>query len=142
SSPQAIEIARANAKRMSVVCRFIVLDLLGDLHEIPGRFDFAFDFEVLHHIFPDHRETYVKNVHSLLHPQALYLSVCFAETDPQFGGVGKYRTTPLGTTLYFSTEEELRVLFSRHFTIHDLMTIEIAGKFGTHQAVFALMERT
>ncbi|MFA5416783.1 MAG: class I SAM-dependent methyltransferase [Methanoregula sp.] len=142
SSPRAIEIARANAERMSVVCRFVVADLLGDLHEIPGRFDFAFDFEVLHHIFPDPRETYVKNVHSLLHPQALYLSVCFAETDPQFGGTGKYRKTPLGTTLYFSTEEELRALFSRHFTVRELRTIEIAGTYGTHQAVYTLMERT
>ncbi len=53
SSPAAITIATENARKHKVMCRFITADLLGDLHEIPGRFDFAFDWEFLHHIFPE-----------------------------------------------------------------------------------------
>jgi len=37
-----------------------------------------------------------------------------SEKDPQFGGAGKIRKTPLGTTLYFSSEDEIRDLFRRH----------------------------
>ena len=141
SSRTAIQIATENAKKRGVSCRFIVADLLGDLHEVPETFDFAYDWELLHHIFPEDREKYVSNVSRLLNPGSVYLSVCFSETDPQFGGSGKYRTTPIGTTLYFSSESELRELFSPYFLIRDLETIEVPGKYGTHQAVYVLSER-
>jgi hypothetical protein len=124
-----------------VQCRFIIADLLGDMHEVPETFDFAFDWEVLHHIFPMDREKYAGNVAGLLNKGGLYLSVCFSESDPQFGGTGKYRSTRVGTTLYFSSESELRDLFSPHFSIRDLKTIEVSGKYGPHQAVYALSER-
>jgi hypothetical protein len=46
-----------------------------------------------------------------------YLSVCFSERNHHFGGTGKYRETPIGTILYFSSEEELKELFSAYFKI-------------------------
>ena len=141
SAPAAIQIAQENAQKHDVKCRFVVADLLGDLHEVNDTFDFAYDWEVMHHIFPEDRKTYVENVYKLLKPGALYLSVCFSEKDSQFGGVGKYRGTRMGTTLYFSSEAELRALFSPLFAIQDLKTIEIGGKYGSHRAVYALMER-
>ncbi len=141
SSPAAISIAVENARKQDVRCRFIVADLLGDLHELSDRFDFAFDWEVLHHIFPVDRETYMSNVSKILTPGAWYLSVSFSETDTQFGGTGKFRTTPIGTTLYFSSESELRDLFSPRFIIHELKTIEISGRSGPHRAVYILSRR-
>jgi SAM-dependent methyltransferase len=141
SSKTAIGIAEKNAREKGVRCRFIVADLLGDLHEVGGTFDFAFDWELLHHIFPEDRQTYVRNVHRILNPGATYLSVCFSEEDPQFGGTGKFRTTRIGTTLYFSSESELRELFLPYFVIRELKTIEVSGKFGPHRAVYALLER-
>jgi methyl halide transferase len=141
SSKTAIGIAEKITQEKGVRCRFIVADLLGDLHEVSGTFDFAFDWELLHHIFPDDRETYVRNVHKVLNPGATYLSVCFSEQDPQFGGTGKFRTTRIGTTLYFSSESELRELFLPYFAIRELKTIEIGGKYGPHRAVYALLER-
>jgi SAM-dependent methyltransferase len=140
-SPTAIRIAEKNAQEKGVRCRFIVADLLGDLHEVSGTFDFAFDWELLHHIFPEDRETYVRNVHRVLSPGAMYLSVCFSEEDPQFGGTGKFRRTPIGTTLYFSSESELRELFLPYFVVRELKTIEVSGKYGPHQAIYALLER-
>jgi SAM-dependent methyltransferase len=141
SSPAAIGIAREKAEKLGVPCRFVVADLLGDLHGIEGKFDFGYDWELLHHIMPEDRETYARNVHSLLNPGATYFSVCFSEEDPQFGGTGKIRRTPIGTVLYFSSESEIRELFSPYFTIRDLKTIEVRGKFGPHRAVYLLANR-
>jgi 2-polyprenyl-3-methyl-5-hydroxy-6-metoxy-1,4-benzoquinol methylase len=141
SSPTAIKIAGEHAKKRGVRCRFIVADLLDDLHEVTDTFDFAYDWEFLHHIFPEDRENYMKNVHKILKPEATYFSVCFSEKDPQFGGSGKYRTTRIGTTLYFSSESELRELVSPYFTIRELKTIEVTGKYGPHCAVYVLSER-
>jgi 2-polyprenyl-3-methyl-5-hydroxy-6-metoxy-1,4-benzoquinol methylase len=141
SSPTAIKISGEHAKKRGVRCRFIVADLLGDLQEVTGTFDFAYDWELLHHIFPEDRESYIKNVHKILNPKAMYFSVCFSEKDPQFGGSGKYRKTQIGTTLYFSSESELRELISPYFTIRELKTIEVSGKYGPHCAVSVLAER-
>ena len=140
-SPTAIKIATENAQKRGARCRFIVADVLGDLHEVTETFDFAYDWELLHHIFPEDRGTYVKNVHKILKPGAPYLSVCFSENDPQFGGTGKFRKTGIGTTLYFSSESEIRDLFSPYFVIRELKTIEIAAKFGSHYAIHAWSER-
>jgi SAM-dependent methyltransferase len=141
SSPTAIGIAREKAEKLGVPCRFVVADLLGDLRGIDGRFDFGYDWELLHHIMPEDRETYARNVHSLMTPGAAYLSVCFSEEDPQFGGTGKIRRTQIGTVLYFSSESEIRELFSPYFAIQELKTITVPGKFGSHRAVYALSVR-
>lgn len=141
SSPTAIKFARKKAERVGVTCSFVVADLLGDLHELWGKFVFGYDYELLHHFIPEDRETYVKNVASLLSPGATYLSVCFSEEDPQFGGSGKVRETPIGTVLYFSSEQEIRELFSPYFAIQELRTIEVAGKYGPHRAIYALSYR-
>ena len=116
-SPRAIELARLNAAKRGVTCRFVTANALGDLSALGSGFDFAYDWELLHHLFPEYRGKYVENVSRLLNPGAKYLSVCFSEDDPQFGGMGKYRKTMLGTHLYFSSEDELRKLFSPHFHV-------------------------
>lgn len=141
SSPTAIRIAGEHAKKQGARCRFVVADLLGDLYEVTDTFDFAYDWEFLHHIFPEDREVYIRNVHKITRPGAMYFSVCFAESDPQFGGTGKYRSTRIGTTLYFSSESEIRDLVSPYFTIRELKTVDITSKFGPHRAVYLLASR-
>ena len=140
-SPTAIGIARENAKSKGARCDFIAADVLGDLKEVGGTFDFACDWELLHHIFPEQRTKYVENVAGLLRPKGCYLSVCFSEKSPQFGGSGKYRETPLGTVLYFSSESELRDLFEPYFQINELRTIQISGKSAPHLAIYTFMEK-
>jgi SAM-dependent methyltransferase len=142
SSPTAIRIASERAAKTGVRCTFVTADLLGDLQAVEGTFDFAYDYELLHHLLPEERAVYIKNVHRLTNPQATYLSVCFSEEDPQFGGHGKTRKTPVGTILYFSSESEIRNLVSPHFDILSLKTIDVAAKFGgAHKAVCMLGER-
>ena len=133
SSPAAIRIAQEHAKKQGCPVQVCCRRSLGDLHEVTDTFDFAYDWELLHHIFPEDRETYIRNVHKITDPGAMYFSVCFDESDPQFGGSGKYRTTRIGTTLYFSSESEIRNLTSPYFDIRELKTIEVKSKFGPHQ---------
>jgi len=140
-SPTAIKIAKENAKKKGVKCNFLVTDVLGNLDEVKETFDFAYDWELLHHIFPEQRKKYVENVYRILNPKGKYLSVCFSEKDPEFGGSGKYRQTQLDTILYFSSEDELRDLFEPYFNIKELKTIEIRGKSAPHLANYAFMER-
>lgn len=140
-SPTAIKIAKENAKKKKVKCNFLVANVLGDLDEVNETFDFAYDWELLHHIYPGKRKKYVENVYRILNPGGKYLSVCFNEKDSQFGGSGKYRETRIGTILYFSSEDELRDLFEPYFNIKELKTIEISGKFSPHIANYAFMEK-
>lgn len=140
-SPTAIEYARENARKKGAKCRFLVCDVLGDMDEVRETFDFAYDWELLHHIFPEKRKKYVENVQKILNPGGKYLSVCFSGKDPGFDGSGKYRKTRIGTVLYFSDEEELRILFEPYFNIIELKTIEITGKSVLHLVNYVLMER-
>jgi cyclopropane fatty-acyl-phospholipid synthase-like methyltransferase len=140
-SKHAIKLAKQLANEKGVQCRFIVADLLGDLGKYRERFDFAYDWELLHHVSPEDRPAYLKNVHSVLKPGGVYFSVCFSEKDPGFGGEGKYRKTPLGTILHFSSEKELRGLYEPLFNIIELNTVEIPGKYGPHMINAAWLER-
>lgn len=140
-SKTAIEMAKNSAVKRKVQCNFIVADVLSEMTEVQDTFDFAYDWELLHHIFPQDREKYMKNVYRLLNPGGQYLSVCFSEKSPQFGGVGKYRKTPLDTILYFSSESEMVSLFIKYFEIEELKTIDIKGKFAPHKAIYAFLKK-
>ncbi len=140
-SKNAVEIARRTASNAGVKCRFLEADATRDLPGLYAVFDFAFDWELLHHIFPEDRDRYAGNVERLLKLEGMYLSVCFSEDDPQFGGVGKYRKTRLDTTLYFSSEKELGELFERYFDVRELRTVDIKSKDVVHRAVYALMRK-
>ena len=140
-SKNAIEMARKLAERGNANCLFMVEDLTVSDFIAHTEYEFAFDWEVLHHVFPGERDTYIGNVAKILQPGATYYSVCFSELDPDFGGEGKYRNTPLGTTLYFSSEQEIEHVLKAKFKILELNTTEIAGKYGPHMAVVALASK-
>lgn len=140
-SSSIIEIAKKNAKDRGMICNFIVGDVLHDLSNFKENFDFAYDWELLHHIFPKERKKHVKGVWELLNPGGKYFSVCFNENDPHFGGSGKYRKTPLGTTLYFSSEKEIKDLFKTYFDIIELKVIKIRGKPAPHIANYAFVKK-
>lgn len=140
-SPSAIALAEANAKQKGVACRFLVADILGGLPDITETFEFAYDWSLLHHVFPIDRKRYAETVCRLLAPGGKYLSVCLSEKDAGFGGTGQIRRTPLGTMLYFSSEDELRDLFASDFDIRALQTVQIEGKREPHLMNFAFMEK-
>ncbi len=136
-SERAVDLARKQAEQEAVECIFRVGDLTDKDLTLDTEYEFAYDWEVLHHVFPDDRYIYIRNVVRLLQKDARYLSVCFSEEDPDFGGEGKYRKTPMETTLYFSSEKEIEQILDAHFEIMELTTTEIAGKYGSHIAIIA-----
>ena len=140
-SAEAVKIAKQNAKKKKVKCAFYVADVIEDLPDLNQTWDFACEWGILHYIFPQYRPKYVRNVHQILNPGAKYLSVCFSEKDTAFVDSGKYRNTPSGSLLYFSSEDELRELFSPSFKILDLRTVEIVGKFENHFFNYCFMEK-
>lgn len=140
-STTAIIEAKNRALKNKVACTFQQMDFLKNDKAIVNTFDFIFDWSVLHHIFPEERKHYLSEVCRLLNVGGTYLSVCFNEKDKSFGGGGKYRKAPIGTTLYFSSEEEIHELFSQYFRILELKIIQIEGKPHAHFAVYALMKK-
>ena len=140
TSGEAIVHARRLAEKAGVTCRFATEDLLEDLSAYRD-YGFAYDWEMLHHIFPEDRPAYLRNVHQLLGIQGRYLCVCFSERDGAFGGVGKFRETRLGTRLYFSSEDEMRTLFEPLFRIDDLQTVQVDGKWEPHLVVAAWLTK-
>lgn len=140
-SRYAVSQARQLAESRGLSCRFAIADLLGDLKEYHGQFEFAYDWELLHHIFPENRPAYLDNVLRLLRPGSKYFSVCFNDADPGFGGNGKYRTTNLGTVLYFSSQKELEELYSSLFRVLQIDAVEISGRYGAHIVNVAWLKR-
>jgi 2-polyprenyl-3-methyl-5-hydroxy-6-metoxy-1,4-benzoquinol methylase len=140
-SETAINMARKSSEEKKLDCKFIVADVTKDLSELNTSFDFVYDWELLHHIFPEQRFKYVNNVYKLVKPGGYYFSVCFSEKSDQFGGEGKYRKTPLNTELYFSSEEEMFTLFDPFFEIVKLSTVEIEGKYAPHKAIYAVLKK-
>jgi SAM-dependent methyltransferase len=140
-SEKAVELARKQAGRENVNCTFMVGDLTDTDFKADTEYEFAYDWEVLHHVFPDDRDTYIRNVVKILQKGATYFSVCFSEEDPDFGGEGKYRKTPMDTMLYFSSEKEIEQILEAHFEIKELTTTEISGKYGPHMAVIAFASK-
>lgn len=138
-SISAIEIAKETARSKGVKCNFIVGNVIEFDFQIPELFECAYDWEVLHHVFPKDRNKYITNVAKLLKPNGKYMSVCFSDKSSQFGGKGKYRKTPINTELYFSSETEMIELFETEFEIEELETIDVAGKYGVHKAIYAFM---
>ena len=140
-SPAAVALARGLARQKGVSCGFVVADLLGAETTFDASFDFAYDWEVLHHVLPEHRPRYVANVHRMLRVGGCYLSVWFSEDDPGLPGEGKYRHATLGTLLYLSSEQERRDLFQPWFDVEALSTVEVEGKRGPHRAVGAWLRK-
>ncbi len=140
-SAAAIDEARRQAERAGVNAAFVVADLLGSLAGLSPPYQLAWDWEVLHHIFPAQRPQFVQRVADLLGPKGRYLSVAFSEQDPWLADQGKFRTTPLKTVLYFSSEQELREQFEPTFKVLECKTLEIRGKFAPHLATWLFVEK-
>lgn len=129
-SEKAIQYAKKNAANEMVNVRFVAMDI-ADLDKLKEKFDFVLEWGVMHHIMLPQRREYIKNVANLLNPNGKYISVCFNEQSPEFGGPGKkYRESPLGTKIYYSSQSELRELFKPHFRIIEAKIITMTGGKG------------
>jgi SAM-dependent methyltransferase len=76
-SDKAVEYAKNKADEDGVDIDLLVADYLG-LPLAREKFDFVFDFGCFHHIKPRNRDRFIKGVHRVLKPQAIYFMVCFS----------------------------------------------------------------
>ncbi len=145
-SGKAIGYARENAAKRGLKIRFMRMDV-SDLDKLNEKFDFVFEWTIMHHIMPSKRKKYVEDVRRILNRGGKYLSVCFNEQSHHFGEPGKKVRTvpdgarmPSGTKLYFSSMDEIRELFRPYFRIMESRLIEwsITRK---HIGNYFLMER-
>ena len=134
-SERAIQYAKGNAASRGVNVRFVVMDI-ANLEQLNEKFDFVLEWGLIHQIMPSQRRKYVEDVAELLDTGGKYLSVCFNEQSPEFGGPGNYRKSPGGTELYFSSQNELRELFKPHFHIIETKIIQ-----APHIENYFLMEK-
>jgi len=121
---------------------------VADLEKISEKFDFVFEWALLHHIMPEQRQKYVENVKGILNKGGKYLSVCFNNQNPDSGAKGeKLRTVPegskmpAGTILYYSTPEEMRQLFKPCFRIIESKLITMTTDEKEHTGNYFFMEK-
>ena len=145
-SEKAIEYAKENASQQNVKIKFIAIDI-EDLDKINEKFDFIFEWALMHHIMPEQRKKYVKNIKRILNREGKYLSICFNNQNPDFNKKGeKLRiipegaAIPAGTKLYYSSFEEMKQLFESHFHIIEAKLINMTTGNKPHLGNYFLME--
>ncbi len=145
-SENAINLAKQNAIKHEIKINFIALDV-ADLSKINNKFDFVFEWALLHHIIPEQRQEYVKNIKRILNKGGKYLSICFNSQNPDFGAKGETlriipegSAMPAGTKLYYSSFEEIKQLFEPYFKIIESKLIQITTGNKPHIVNYFFME--
>ena len=135
-SENAIKLAKENAEKAGVDVRFKTMDVL-DLSELEEKFDFVFEWAIMHHIMFEQRQKYVREINKILNKGGKYFSMCFNEQDLKFGEPGKkIRTIPegsrsaVGAELYFSSLHELKKIFDPYFKIIEKKVFQKIGARG------------
>jgi cyclopropane fatty-acyl-phospholipid synthase-like methyltransferase len=126
-SRNAIKLAKKNADRLAVKCKFIAMDWK-HLSKIKEKYDFIFDWRFLHEIaVGNEREKYVEIVSNLLNSGGKYLSVAFCGEFKK-RGEGKQRKSPIGMEICLLHNDELERLYSKHFSIIEKKMIKLPQK--------------
>ena len=129
-SERAIGFAQKNAEKAKVNVRFVTGDLRS-VQKFEETFDFIFEWSVLHHIMPDDRNVYIENINMLLIDDGKYLATCFNEANININkDDDKYKISPIGTKLYYSSELELKNLYQQYFNILEAKLIKFEGPPG------------
>jgi len=143
----AIKLAKENATKQDVKIKFMPMDV-SDLDKINDKFDFVFEWAILHHIIPEQRQKYVENIKEILNKRGKYLSICFNNQNPDFGAKGKNlriipegAKMPAGTKLYYSSFEEIKQLFEPHFNIIEAKLIKFTAGKKDHIGNYFFMEK-
>ena len=146
-SENAIKLAKENAAKQGVKIKFIPMDV-AHLDEMNNKFDFVFEWAILHHIMPEQRQKYVENIKGILNKGGKYLSICFNNQNPDFGAKGKTlriipggAKMPAGTRLYYSSFEEMKQLFEPHFRIIEAKLITMTAGKKEHIGNYFFMQK-
>lgn len=146
-SENAITHAKENATKHGVKIKFMQMDV-ADLDKMNDKFDFVFEWAILHHIMPGQRKKYAENIKRILCEGGKYLSICFNDQDPNFGARGKKlriipegAKIPAGTKLYYSSIEDMKELFEPHFHIIEARLVKMTAGKKEHIGNYFFMEK-
>jgi len=124
----AIEYARVRAKKTGAKVEFKVMDAT-NLSDLKEKFDFIFEWALIHHLKSEQVAPYLKQIPKLLNPGGLYLTNSFNIKSPLYGQPGvRIRKTFLGTELLYHSQEEMRDLLSEDFEIIKEAIVPLVGK--------------
>lgn len=133
-SPAAIALARQLAREKGVECRFVEGDVTEDVARHEGAFDLGYDWEVLHHVFPEKREAYVSNVHRMLRPGG---NASLGMFQREGSGFRRHREVPTDAArhnaLFLVGRGDQRTLFAEvpdSRTPHDSNRREVRAPYG------------
>lgn len=145
-SERAIEYAKKNAAKAGVKIKFLAMNAV-DLAQLDEKFDFVFEWALMHLIMPDQREKYVQSIDKLLNKGGHYFSVCFNNQGLHFDKPGKKlrilkeNTKAPGMRLYFTPMQELKELFVPYFTILKERLIKMTAGPKVHIGNYLLMRK-
>lgn len=114
-SKKAIQYAKEKSKEDNVKIDFRVLDAV-NISQLKKKFDLVLEWGLLHFISFGQRVNYIKSVANLLNDGGKYVSLSFSEESPEWGG-GRIRKGLTGSTVYYSSMEELETLLKPFFKI-------------------------
>jgi len=144
-SENAIKLAKENSKKANANIKSITMDAM-NLDKLNDKFDFIFEWTLLHQIAPEERKKYVEGINKITNLGGKYLSVCFNEQDPKITGPGpkvrvipKDSRGPTGGKLYFSSLDELKELFEPYFKIIESRVTKIFRGGKTHVVNYFFM---
>lgn len=137
----AIAQARKNAQKQNISATFIELDAR-DITGLVQKYDFIFEWGLLHFILPEFRQNYARDIASVVNAGGTYLVLTFSEQSPEWGG-GKTRTGISGAPLYYSSMEELTALYEPYFEIVEtkIRPIYFKNSGNEHLENYLLMKR-
>jgi cyclopropane fatty-acyl-phospholipid synthase-like methyltransferase len=140
-SEKAIEYAHTRATEQGAEVNFMVMDAL-EIEKLSETFNFVFEWGLIHHLSPEQVELYIEKVSKVLIPGGLYMTNTFNIESEAYGQKGeKVRKTPLGTELYYYTQEEMRALFSKHFDVIEEEIVPLQGKGISQPGNFFLLRK-
>ncbi|MBD3407876.1 MAG: methyltransferase domain-containing protein [Candidatus Lokiarchaeota archaeon] len=106
-SPEAISLARENAKEIGVSVGFRVGDVLRLSRYFPAHsFDAIIDSGLFHILSDDDRWTYVRQIHRVLKENGRYYLLCFSEKEQSRAGPRRV------------SKAEIDTVFGKHFKIN------------------------
>ena len=124
-SGQAIKIAKKNAVKNKIQCKFLKLNI-SNIEQLSNKFDFILEWGLLHLINPKQRPAYFKKISSLLRKNGKYLLVSFSDQSPECEGEN-IRRSQNGNFVYYSSISELKKL-GPYFKFEKIKTIQIGRK--------------
>ncbi|MBI3486338.1 class I SAM-dependent methyltransferase [Candidatus Daviesbacteria bacterium] len=106
-SKKALEIAQKRVKAYDLKVKFIEGDVLNLRNLLKEKFDFIFDYSLLHHI-PHHKiNSYAKQFRKLLKKSGKLLLICYSEKDELARGKDKVKGK-YGNLMYYRTAGQIR----------------------------------